>query len=169
MTIFVENETDYIFPFDPVETASLVAGEVLEEENCPYETEINILITDNEGIRMYNREYRNIDRETDDLSFPNVPFELPSDFSVAEEMEADCFQPDSGELILGDIILSCDRILEQAESFGHSIRREYAFLIAHSMLHLCGYDHMEPDEASVMEEKQNHVLDRLGITRDISD
>ena len=169
MTIFVENETDYIFPFDPVETASLVAGEVLEEENCPYETEINILITANEGIRMYNREYRNIDRETDVLSFPNVPFELPSDFSVAEEMEADCFQPDSGELILGDIILSCDRILEQAESFGHSIRREYAFLIAHSMLHLCGYDHMEPDEASVMEEKQNHVLDRLGITRDISD
>ena len=169
MTIFVENETDYIFPFDPVETASLVAGEVLEEENCPYETEINILITDNEGIRMYSREYRNIDRETDVLSFPNVPFELPSDFSVAEEMEADCFQPDSGELILGDIILSCDRILEQAESFGHSIRREYAFLIAHSMLHLCGYDHMEPDEASVMEEKQNHVLDRLGITRDISD
>ena len=169
MTIFAENETDYIFPFDPIETASLVAGEVLEEENCPYETEINILITDNEGIRMYNREYRNIDRETDVLSFPNVPFELPSDFSVAEEMEADCFQPDSGELILGDIILSCDRILEQAESFGHSIRREYAFLIAHSMLHLCGYDHMEPDEASVMEEKQNHVLDRLGITRDISD
>lgn len=169
MTIFVENETDYIFPFDPIETASLVAGEVLEEENCPYETEINILITDNEGIRMYNREYRNIDRETDVLSFPNVPFELTSDFSVAEEMEADCFQPDSGELILGDIILSCDRILEQAESFGNSIRREYAFLIAHSMLHLCGYDHMEPDEASVMEEKQNHVLDRLGITRDISD
>lgn len=169
MTIFVENETDYIFPFDPIETASLVTGEVLEEENCPYETEINILITDNEGIRMYNREYRNIDRETDVLSFPNVPFELPSDFSVAEEMEVDCFQPDSGELILGDIILSCDRILEQAESFGHSIRREYAFLIAHSMLHLCGYDHMEPDEASVMEEKQNHVLDRLGITRDISD
>ena len=169
MTIFVENETDYIFPFDPIETASLVAGEVLEEENCPYETEINILITDNEGIRMYNREYRNIDRETDVLSFPNVPFELPSDFSVAEEMEADCFQPDSGELILGDIILSCDRILEQAESFGHSIRREYAFLIAQSMHHLCSYDHMEPDEASVMEEKQNHVLDRLGITRDISD
>ena len=165
MTIFVENETDYIFPFDPVETASLVAGEVLEEENCPYETEINILITDNEGIRMYNREYRNIDRETDVLSFPNVPFELPSDFSVAEEMEADCFQPDSGELILGDIILSCDRILEQAESFGHSIRREYAFLIAHSMLHLCGYDHMEDAEREVMEQKQSEILAEKGYCR----
>ena len=165
MTIFVENETDYIFPFDPIETASLVTGEVLEEENCPYETEINIIITDNEGIRMYNREYRNIDRETDVLSFPNVPFELPSDFSVAEEMEADCFQPDSGELILGDIILSCDRILEQAESFGHSIRREYAFLIAHSMLHLCGYDHMVDEERLVMEKKQEEILKRGGYER----
>lgn len=100
---------------------------------------------------------------------PNVPFEAPADFNAAEQYEADCFQPDSGELILGDIILSRDRILEQAESFGHSIRREFAFLVAHSMLHLCGYDHMEPQEAAVMEEKQNHVLDVLGITRDITD
>ena len=169
MTIFVENETDYVFPFDPAQVAEQVVLEVLEEENCPYDTEVNVLITDNEGIRLYNREYRNIDRETDVLSFPNVPFEAPADFSVAERYEADCFQPDSGELILGDIILSRDRILEQAESFGHSIRREFAFLVAHSMLHLCGYDHMEPQEAAVMEEKQNHVLDVLGITRDIAD
>ena len=169
MTIFVENETDYVFPFDPEKVAGQVVLEVLEEESCPYETEVNILITDNEGIRLYNREYRNIDRETDVLSFPNVPFEAPADFNAAEQYEADCFQPDSGELILGDIILSRDRILEQAESFGHSIRREFAFLVAHSMLHLCGYDHMEPQEAAVMEEKQNHVLDVLGITRDITD
>ena len=118
MTIFVENETDYVFPFDPEKVAGQVVLEVLEEESCPYETEVNILITDNEGIRLYNREYRNIDRETDVLSFPNVPFEAPADFNAAEQYEADCFQPDSGELILGDIILSRDRILEQAESFG---------------------------------------------------
>lgn len=154
MTIFVENETDYVFPFDPEKVAGQVVLEVLEEESCPYETEVNILITDNEGIRLYNREYRNIDRETDVLSFPNVPFEAPADFNAAEQYEADCFQPDSGELILGDIILSRDRILEQAESFGHSIRREFAFLVAHSMLHLCGYDHMEPQEAAVMEKNR---------------
>ena len=106
MTIFVENETDYVFPFDPEKVAGQVVLEVLEEESCPYETEVNILITDNEGIRLYNREYRNIDRETDVLSFPNVPFEAPADFNAAEQYEADCFQPDSGELILGDIILS---------------------------------------------------------------
>ena len=98
MTIFVENETDYVFPFDPEKVAGQVVLEVLEEESCPYETEVNILITDNEGIRLYNREYRNIDRETDVLSFPNVPFEAPADFNAAEQYEADCFQPDSGEL-----------------------------------------------------------------------
>ncbi len=169
MTIFVENESEMIFPFDPMEIASAVAEEVLDLEECPYESEINVLITGNEGIRMYNREYRGIDKETDVLSFPNVPFEQPADFEIAEEMEADCFSPETGELILGDIILSCDRIAEQAESFGHSLRREYAFLVAHSMLHLCGYDHMEPEEAAVMEAKQNLVLDKLGITRDSKD
>lgn len=169
MTVYLENESEMTFPFDPLELATLVAEEVLEMEECPYESEINVLITDNEGIQMYNREYRGIDKETDVLSFPNVPFEAPADFDIADEMEADCFQPDSGELILGDIILSCDRIVEQAENYGHSIRREFAFLVAHSMLHLCGYDHMEEDEAAVMEAKQHQVLEKLGITRDIKD
>ena len=169
MTVYLENESEMIFPFDPLEIAAAVAEEVLDMENCPYESEINVLITDNEGIQMYNREYRGIDKETDVLSFPNVPFEVPADFDIVDQMEADCFQPDSGELILGDIILSCDRIREQAENYGHSIRREFAFLVAHSMLHLCGYDHMEPEEAAVMEAKQNQVLEKLGITRDITD
>lgn len=169
MTIYVENEIQADFPFDPLEVASQVAEAVLDEEGCPYETEVDILITDNEGIRVYNREYRGIDRETDVLSFPNVPFVRPSDFSAAEESEADCFQPDSGELILGDIILSCERVREQADTYGHSQKREFAFLVAHSMLHLCGYDHMEPQEAAVMEDKQRRILDGLQITRQISD
>ena len=147
MTVFVENEIHTEFPFDPLEVASQVAEAVLDAEDCPYETEINVLITDDEGIRVYNREYRNMDSATDVLSFPNVPFERPADFSAAERSEADCFQPESGELILGDI----------------------AFLVAHSMLHLCGYDHMEPQEAAVMEEKQERILDGLRITREITD
>lgn len=166
MTIYVENETAILFPFDITETACRVAEAVLEEEACPYEAEVNVLITDGEGIRAYNRDYRGIDAETDVLSFPNIPFEGPAEFDIAEDMEADCFQPDSGELILGDIILSADRIREQAEAYGHSQLREYAFLIAHSMLHLCGYDHMEEKEARVMEEKQNLILEGLGITRE---
>ena len=106
------------------------------------------------------------DRETDVLSFPNLDFDRPGDFEISEDREADYFDPDTGELILGDIIISVDRIKEQAESYGHSRKREFAFLVAHSMLHLCGYDHMEEGEAKVMEAKQEQVLSSLGITRD---
>lgn len=166
MTLFLENETDKIFTFDVEETARQVIEEVLDMEECPYETQVNVLLTDNEGIREYNREYRSIDRETDVLSFPNLEFETPGVYEVKEEQEADCFDPDTGELILGDIIISVDRVAEQAESYGHSQRREFAFLVAHSMLHLSGYDHMESEEAKVMEAKQEQVLQKLGITRD---
>lgn len=139
---------------------------VLETEGCPYEATVNVLLTGDEEIRAYNRQYRGMDRATDVLSFPNIEYGRPADFSQAEEAEADCFDPDSGELVLGDIILSVDKIREQAESYGHSRKREYAFLVAHSMLHLCGYDHMEEAEAQIMEEKQRKVLEDLGITRE---
>ena len=167
MTSYVENETDVQFSFDIEETVEKVALKVLETENCPYEVQINVLLTDNEGIREYNANYRNIDRETDVLSFPNVDYETPADFDGLEEFEADYFDPDSGELVLGDIILSVDKIKEQAEIYNHSQYREFAFLVAHSMLHLCGYDHMEEEEAKVMEGKQEAVLSALGITRDM--
>ena len=169
MTFYVENETEVEFPFCVEELVEVVANAVLDAEGCPYESEVNVLITDNEGIRLYNREYRGIDRETDVLSFPNRDYRTPADFEIAEEYEADCFQPDSGELILGDIILSADRIYELAKSYGHSVKREFAFLVAHSMLHLCGYDHMTDEEAKVMETKQNEILNGLGITREIED
>lgn len=165
MTSYIENETDITFSFDAKEIADLVAAKVLETEKCPYEAQINILLTDNAGIRAYNVQYRQIDRETDVLSFPNIEYESPSVFDGLEDNPADYFDPDSGELILGDIILSVDRVREQAESYGHSEKREFAFLITHSMLHLCGYDHMEREEAEVMEAKQEAVLNALGILR----
>lgn len=166
MTFFVENETDVNFPFDVEEIVKLVAEEVMDMEQCPYEAQVNVLLTDNQGIREYNREYRQIDRETDVLSFPNVDFEEPGLFEIDEDMEADYFDPDTGELILGDIIISVDKVMAQAESYGHSQKREFAFLVAHSMLHLSGYDHMEQEEAAVMEAKQEQVLSKLGITRE---
>lgn len=167
MTFYVESDeaVDTSFPFDREETVRRVAETVLDMEACPYECQVNVLLTDNAGIREYNRTYRNIDWETDVLSFPNLEFTAPSDFSGVEENSADCCDPDSGELILGDIILSVDRIRSQASEYGHSTLREFAFLVAHSMLHLCGYDHMEPEEARVMEKKQEAVLEKLGITR----
>ena len=166
MTFYVENETQTELPFDAEAVGRLVCGAVLETENCPYEAQVNLVLTDNAGIRELNRECRGIDRETDVLSFPNLDFEREGVFEIPEGAEADCFDPDTGELMLGDIMISVDRVQEQAESYGHSLKREYAFLVAHSMLHLCGYDHMEPDEAEIMERKQEELLSCLGITRD---
>lgn len=167
MTLYVENETEVTYPFDVEQTVEEVAAAVLDTEGCPFQAQINVLLTDNEGIREFNRQYRQIDRETDVLSFPNLEFVTPGSFRIKQGQEADCFDPDSGELILGDIILSVERIAGQAEEYGHSLRRELAFLVAHSMLHLCGYDHMEPEEAAVMEQKQEQVLTSLGITREL--
>lgn len=167
MTSYVENETNAEFLFDIEQLLLTLMNEVLEREECPYEAQVNLLLTDNEGIRQYNNEYRQIDSPTDVLSFPMLEFEREGDFSAAEEAEADCFEPESGELLLGDIVISVEKVKEQAIQFGHSEKREFAFLVTHSLLHLCGYDHMEPDEAEVMEKKQNEILDFLGITRDV--
>ncbi len=166
MTFYVENETAVEFPFLVEETVRTVCEAVLESENCPYETQVNVVLTDNSGIREMNRECRGIDRETDVLSFPNVDFEQEGVFDIDEDREADYFDPDTGELMLGDILISVDKVMEQAQNYGHSVRREFAFLVAHSMLHLCGYDHMEEAEAKVMERKQEEILAGLGITRD---
>ena len=166
MNSCVENETQTEFDFDIKQVFDLVAEEVLDSENCPYEAQVNLLVTDNEGIREYNRQYRNLDSSTDGLSFPMLPFELEADFGLVEGHEADYFDPETGELLLGDIIISADKVTEQAEKYGHSAKREFAFLAAHSLLHLCGYDHMETEEAKVMERKQEEVLGRLSITRE---
>lgn len=166
MTFYVENETSVTLPFSAEEMVRLVAEKVLDTEACPYEVQINVLLTDNDGIHAFNKEYRGIDRETDVLSFPNLDFEKEGEFEIPEEQEADYFDPDTGELILGDIIISLDKVKEQSESYGHSLMREFAFLVAHSMLHLCGYDHMVEEEAAVMEQKQEAVLISLNITRE---
>lgn len=166
MTSYVENETSVEFDFDTKEILDAVMGQVLMMEDCPYEAQVNLLITGEEGICQFNREYRQIDAPTDVLSFPMISFEKEGDFKAAEQNEADCFDPESGELLLGDIIVSAPRVMEQAEKYGHSVKREFAFLVAHSMLHLCGYDHMEDEQAKVMETKQEQVLNALGITRE---
>lgn len=166
MTSCVENETDEVFAFDMNDIFRKVAQAVLTMENCPYETCINLLLTNNENIQVYNKEYRQIDKVTDVLSFPNLDFKTAGDFSIVEGNEADYFDPDSEELILGDIVISVDKAKEQAKEYGHSELREFAFLIAHSMFHLCGYDHMTDAEAAIMEKKQEKVLKQLGIVRD---
>lgn len=166
MSSYVENEVEAEFGFDIKEIMDAVMEEVLEEEGCPYEAQVNLLITDDQGIWEFNRRLREVDAPTDVLSFPMIAFEREGDFSVAETDEAGYFDPDSGELLLGDIIISAQRVRQQADQYGHSTKRELAFLIAHSMFHLCGYDHMTEKEAQVMEQKQDKILREIGITRD---
>lgn len=166
MTLDLEDEYGLDLGFDYEKTATDVIDQVLEEEGCPYEAQVNLLLTSDQEIHRMNMEYREVDRPTDVLSFPQVEYESPADFSWAEEHEMDCFDPDTGELFLGDIVISLDKVKEQAEKYNHSVRREFAFLVAHSMLHLLGYDHMTPEEAKDMESRQSAALEHLGITRD---
>ena len=166
MFFYVDNEVSASFDFDIEEIAKKVSQAVLDSEGCTHEVEISLIITDDEGIHEMNRDFRGIDRPTDVLSFPNVSYDEPGDFSVMDgEQNVDLLNPDTGNIIFGDIVINEARVRSQAVEYGHSEMREFAFLVAHSMLHLCGYDHMEEDEAAVMEKKQKDVLDKLGITR----
>lgn len=164
MRIYLENEGDLELDLNYQEVAQRVGDAVLDYEQCPYESEVELLLTMDEEIREMNREFRDIDRATDVLSFPMIAYESPADFAFLEEDDS-CFDPDTGELMLGNIVISKQKVVEQAEEYGHTVEREYAFLIAHSMLHLLGYDHMEEEERAVMEKKQREILDGLGITR----
>ena len=132
---------------------------------CPYDAEVNVLLTDNQGIRQINLDMRQIDSPTDVLSFPMCDFETPGDFSGLEETPEEYFNPDTGELMLGDIVISVEKVKEQALKYGHSETRELAFLVAHSMLHLSGYDHMEEEERLRMEDMQREILERKGYRR----
>ena len=164
MTLYFEEEGGIKLPLECETLAKKVVEEALDYVNCPYEAQVNLLLTENEQIHEMNREFRGIDRATDVLSFPMIDYPEPGTFDSLEEKE-DCFDPESGELTLGDIVISKEKVLSQAEEYGHSPKREYAFLIAHSVLHLTGYDHMEEEERQVMEQKQREIMERLDILR----
>ena len=165
MTISIEYEADRVLDLPYREIIENTVLAALDYEGCPYEAEVNVILTDNDAIQEINREHRRIDAPTDVLSFPMVDYERPADFDGLEDHAEDYFNPETGELMLGDIVISVDKVTEQAEKYGHSERRELAFLVAHSMLHLCGYDHMEDGERLVMEEKQEEILKRKGYER----
>ena len=167
MTVETVFETEDRLPFSAEPLLESVVKEVLRQESCPFEAQVCVSFVDENEIRHRNRDFRQTDRVTDVLSFPLVPFRDPADFRFLTDGEdTDCFDPDTDELCLGDIVICTERARQQAEEYGHSLRREIAFLTAHSMLHLLGYDHMTEQEASEMENRQEAVLQNLGITRD---
>ena len=165
MSLYLEEEGEITLPFETKEVADLVVEAALEYEGCPYEAEVNLLLTMNGQIREMNREFRNIDRATDVLSFPMIEYETPGEFDFLED-RPDCFDPETGRLLLGDIVISKEKVLSQAEEYGHSVERELSYLAVHSVLHLLGYDHMDegPMKAQ-MRRREEHILEGLGIRR----
>ena len=143
-----------------VKTVQAVCDRVMETEECGFDAEISVTFVDNNAIRAINKEHRGIDKPTDVLSFPMLEFD---ENGVAEDADLDS----DGELVmLGDIVISLERAREQSIEYGHSFIREVAFLTAHSMLHLLGYDHVDDAEGErIMIMKQNEVLNSLKITR----
>ena len=129
--------------------------ETLYEEGYKGSFEVSVTFTDNRGIREINKEYRDIDKETDVLSFPAT--DAGENFTRSRE---------TGCYILGDIVLSLEKAVSQAQEYGHSFEREAAFLTVHSMLHLLGYDHVKSEEEErEMFGKQEIILEAMGISR----
>ena len=164
MSITIEKEVEESFAFDYETLIKNVVEKSLDYIECPYETEISVTITDNKGIQIINNEFRNIDKPTDVLSFPMIEYITPGEFDFLDEVD-DAFNPETGELVLGDIVVNIEKVKEQANEYGHSEVRELGFLIAHSMLHLFGFDHIEENEMKIMEQKQENILEELDIKR----
>lgn len=165
MTILFEEEVLSPFSFDYREIVRMVIETTLDTEKFPYDIEVGVTLTDDTHIHKMNREFRGVDRPTDVLSFPLLEIQQPFSYEKLEKME-DVFHPETGEAMLGDIVVSVEHVVQQAKSYDHSTKREFGFLIAHSMLHLLGYDHIEVDDANIMEKKQSNILDLLNITRE---
>lgn len=156
INIFLSDEQDKLSPPDDMERLiEMCAVGALEEEEIEDDAEVSVTLVDNEAIRNLNNEHRGIDRATDVLSFP---------MGDEEGFEVD---PDTDAILLGDIVISLERAKEQAEEYGHSYRREVAFLLTHSLFHLLGYDHVNSEEEeTIMFAKQEKVLQKLGISRE---
>lgn len=156
MKIYIDfsDEQDKVrLDFSAEELIEACAKEALSEEEIEDDAEISVTFVDNAKIRELNKIHRDIDRETDVLSFP---------LGDENGFEVNC---DNDAILLGDIVVSLEKAVSQSEEYGHSIKREVAFLITHSLFHLLGYDHETPEEEKEMFEKQEKVLYKLGITR----
>lgn len=135
----------------------------LKYESIKTDVEISVMIIDNKYMEVINKTYRNIDTTTDVLSFPMI--EYPKGVQLEKTISIQPVSPETGKVYLGDILISWDKVIEQSESYGHSVERELCFLVVHSMLHLLGYDHMNNNEEKMMKEKQEAILEEMEIIR----
>ena len=158
--LFIENNQDILdITEETEELIKTVCEKALDSEGWDFDAQISITFTNNENIKKINATHRNIDHHTDVLSFPMLEFD--------EDMEIIDAEYDGNFVVLGDIVISTEQALTQAEEYGHSIKRELAFLVAHSMLHLLGYDHeLGEEQEKIMFSKQKNILEELNITRE---
>ena len=152
----IEIYYDGIEKLNDEELINKVVDTVLETEKIKAKLDVSITFTSNNKIKKINNKYRNIDKETDVLSFP-----------MFEREEIEKLKEESGiQDILGDIIISVEKVQAQAKEYGHSFKRELAYLITHGMLHLLGYDHMIEKEKAEMRKKEEEILGVLDIKRE---
>lgn len=138
----------------------------LKEEEVDRECQISLLFVDNNEIKVINEETRGIMKETDVLSFPMLDYENGKVYKNEYiGYEFDETYMDGDELVLGDMVLSLEKALEQSLEYNHSYEREVSYLIVHSILHLLGYDHMEEDDKKIMREREEKILNKLKIIR----
>ena len=147
----IEEKTEYVNIIKKV-----IEQAFLEEKIDKINLYINIILTNPENIRKINKQYRKIDKETDVLSFPM--FEKQE---IKERMK----ENNPIEDVLGDVVISVQRVKEQAEEYGHSFERELAYMLIHGFYHLMGYDHIEEKDKMEMREKEEKVLNKLNISR----
>ena len=158
----IEENAEYIKTINEVDNKCFLE-EHLEHTNLY----VSINLTDSTNIRKINKQYRNIDKETDVLSFPMFEKEELDKIinnHILEKLSEDLDNSSTQE-VLGDIIISIPRVEEQAKEYGHSFERELAYMLVHGFYHLRGYDHMEEDEKKVMRQKEEAVLMQLDINR----
>ncbi|NLL17492.1 MAG: rRNA maturation RNase YbeY [Clostridia bacterium] len=157
MPISISNRQDKVCLSPELENIiNRVLNTGIEEEQVDPQLEVSVALVDDETIRELNRDYRNVDRPTDVLSFA---------YREDDPDEPDYDIDPSEEDVLGDIIISLERAKVQAEEYGHSLERELGFLVAHGFYHLLGYDHLEPEEEALMEDKVEGILALVGLVR----
>lgn len=166
MTVYLEDEQGFFEKEAGLyEKVQQVIAKCVEMEKVPYEVEVSLTVVGLEEIHSINKDYREVDRPTDVLSFPQIEPEAVGKMNWEDIDESECINFDTNQLMLGDIILCDEKAKEQAESYGHSLEREVCFLVSHSMFHLLGYDHMTEADEKVMFTKQEEVLELLKILR----
>lgn len=165
MILTIEKEYDIELGFSIDEVAGKVIEYTFSKFNIPYDFSATLIAVSNDEIKEINNEQRGIDKATDVLSFPAIDFETEGILPDIEDQKEIYFDPENDSLYMGDIILSLDKVKEQAEEYGHSMYREFSFLLIHSCLHLMGYDHMEKDEEIRMFDLQKEILEELEISR----